>query len=249
VPPGKRFKPPATGKLADKEAEQVRQNHDLRIRELQNIPVVGGKLIKDIELESDVLTPVAHGLGRRATVLLSPPRGVDTIVRIAATPAGQESTTAAVTEPDGGTDYWTFGGTTRIAYPLPVVAGERLLKVQLYFYRGSGLGNPTIRVLGGSTGASATVLTPAVAWTNPSADTTWELLAGGYDDEINSARAVLDVASGNGSRLRQALVHVRGTPAVQEVRSSDYDPAQYVVLRATGFASNEGIVKVDAWVF
>ncbi len=245
--PTKRFKPPATAKLVDKDADLVRQSHDQRIRELQGVPVVGGKLIKDIELEADTPTPVAHGLGRRATVMLSPPRGVDEILRVAAPAAGQESATAAITEPDGSTDYWTFGGTTRLAYPLPVVLGEYITKVQLYFYRGQAT-EPTIRVLGATTGASGDVLTPAVAWGSSTLNT-WDLLEATYNVTATSATATLDITARNLDRVRQVVVWVRGTPAVQEVRSEDYDPTKFFVLRATGFRSSAGTVKVDAWVF
>lgn len=62
------------GKLADAAAERIRQVTDQRIREIQSVPILGGKLIKDVELADDVDVTVAHGLGRTPAYFLSPPR-------------------------------------------------------------------------------------------------------------------------------------------------------------------------------
>lgn len=70
----RRFTPPAPAKLVDETAETVRRNHEQRITELQAEPILGGKWVRDVELLDGVATPVAHGLGRRPYVLMSPPR-------------------------------------------------------------------------------------------------------------------------------------------------------------------------------
>jgi hypothetical protein len=67
-----RLIPPTAVRLDDDKAERVRRNHDERIRELQAVPVVRGNLIKGIELADATTTPISHGLGRRATVFVSP---------------------------------------------------------------------------------------------------------------------------------------------------------------------------------
>lgn len=72
MPP--RFRARAVAKLDDPSAERVRQEIDGRIRELQAVPILGGKLIRDISLPDGTTVTVSHGLGRKATVLLSPPR-------------------------------------------------------------------------------------------------------------------------------------------------------------------------------
>lgn len=71
----RRFQPPVSIQLADASAERVRRNHEERIRELQGSQVVSGRLILDVVLADGVVTPISHGLGRRAVVILSPPRG------------------------------------------------------------------------------------------------------------------------------------------------------------------------------
>ena len=70
----KRFQPPAAVKLADPDAERVRQVTDQRIRELQSVPVVQGRLVTSIELPDGVNVPIAHGLGRKAHLFISPPQ-------------------------------------------------------------------------------------------------------------------------------------------------------------------------------
>jgi hypothetical protein len=70
----KRFQTPPQVHLADAAAERVRKGTDKAMRELQAVPIVAGKLVRDIELVDGVNTPVAHGLGARACVFLSPPQ-------------------------------------------------------------------------------------------------------------------------------------------------------------------------------
>lgn len=72
---GRRFIPPVSARLSDEKVDRVRRNQDERITELQRIPVLGGHLIRNISLEDAVNTHVFHGLGRRASVFLSPVRG------------------------------------------------------------------------------------------------------------------------------------------------------------------------------
>lgn len=57
-----RFSPPVTTRLADKDAEAVRRNHEQRLVELQaqRFPVV----VRGVVLLSGIETEVPHGLGR-----------------------------------------------------------------------------------------------------------------------------------------------------------------------------------------
>lgn len=68
----RRLQPPAPVRLADADAERVRRSHAEAIRELQAVPIVGGSLVRDIELPDGVNVPVPHGLGRKAAVFISP---------------------------------------------------------------------------------------------------------------------------------------------------------------------------------
>ncbi len=69
----KRFQAPDAAQLADA-YERVRRSHEARIRELQAVPIVRGVQLLDIEIPDDTNTPVPHGLGRKAMVLISPAR-------------------------------------------------------------------------------------------------------------------------------------------------------------------------------
>ena len=71
----KRFRSLLGIALLDPTLERVRKNLVDAVRELQGVPVSQGVLLRDVELEDGVETPVAHGIGRRAVVLTSPPRG------------------------------------------------------------------------------------------------------------------------------------------------------------------------------
>lgn len=70
----KRFQAPLAVRLEERDAERVRRNHEIQIREIQSVPIVGGIAVTGIDLEDGVNTPVPHGFGRRAMVLLSPPQ-------------------------------------------------------------------------------------------------------------------------------------------------------------------------------
>lgn len=70
----KRLQAPVGVKLDDDKAERVRRSHDERIKELQHVPVVMGRLFQ-VQLEEGKETPIAHRLGRRAVALPSAPRG------------------------------------------------------------------------------------------------------------------------------------------------------------------------------
>jgi len=60
----RRLQAPVVIRLADKDAERVRQSHAECIGELQTIPVIRGTLRRDIELPDGVNVPVPHSLGR-----------------------------------------------------------------------------------------------------------------------------------------------------------------------------------------
>lgn len=70
----RRLQAPVSLHVEDPALERVRRNHDERIRELQAQPIVGGKLVKDIELPDGSDVFVSHGFGRVAYFFLSPPR-------------------------------------------------------------------------------------------------------------------------------------------------------------------------------
>lgn len=208
----------------------------------------GTRLLEGVELKAG-LNRFAHGLGRRPKgyLVVGQRAATATTQRIVAPSAAQESIPANLTPPNGATDYWTFSATARLAFPLPVQVGETITRLQLYFYRGGGLGDPTIRLLGGSTGASATIVTPVVAWTNPGADATWTLLEATYNDEVNSARSTLDVTTGNASRCRQAIVTVTrtdGMPALTDEHDKHTDTDKFMYLVAAGFTAT-----VDLLIF
>lgn len=73
----RRFQAPATVRL-EGDAERVRRSHAGCILELQTVPIVGGKLVRDVRFEDGVAVPIAHSLGRRATYHLSPARSAVT---------------------------------------------------------------------------------------------------------------------------------------------------------------------------
>jgi hypothetical protein len=68
----KRFQAPLALRLKDEDAERVRRNHEQRIRELQAVPIVGGRIATDIDLPDGENVPISHGLGRKAAVFISP---------------------------------------------------------------------------------------------------------------------------------------------------------------------------------
>jgi hypothetical protein len=69
--------------LAEETAERVRRSHHEAIRELQQAPMAGARVVKNITLVDGIETSVAHGLGREPTMFyLSPPRGPSSTGRI-----------------------------------------------------------------------------------------------------------------------------------------------------------------------
>jgi len=64
------------------ETDRILRNFDDRIRELVSISILGGYRIRAIELEDATNTPIAHRIGRRVTLLASPPIGPSTSGRI-----------------------------------------------------------------------------------------------------------------------------------------------------------------------
>jgi hypothetical protein len=69
-------------KLADELIERVRANFFAAISELQRLRIIGATVLTDIELENGVETLVAHPLGRRVAVFISPVRDASTSGRI-----------------------------------------------------------------------------------------------------------------------------------------------------------------------
>jgi hypothetical protein len=207
----------------------------------------GSRLLEGVELAAGI-NRFAHGLGRRPKgyLVVGARNASVSERRIVAPTGGQENVVASLTLPSGTTDYWTYTGTARVHYPLPVISGETITAIECYFYRGAGVGDPTLRLLAASTGASASVISPTVAWTNPSADTTWQLLAASYDTEFNLNHATLDVASAANSRVRQAFVTVSkpGMVPLTDEHDSHTDTDTFLYLGAAGLTAT-----VDLLVF
>ncbi len=65
---------PIDGRTKPEDLEKIRRNIVEAISELQKQPLAFARLITDVELADGVDTPVPHGLGRRARVLVSPVR-------------------------------------------------------------------------------------------------------------------------------------------------------------------------------
>jgi hypothetical protein len=61
--------------LKDELLERVRSNMARAIAELQQLPLSRARVLTGIALLNGVSTPIAHGLGRPVTVLVSPVRG------------------------------------------------------------------------------------------------------------------------------------------------------------------------------
>ncbi len=72
----KRLIPALLTRIADAAVDRAVRNIQLRIDELQAIPLLRGRPIHGIELPNDTNVPVKHGLGRTAHVLISPPYGL-----------------------------------------------------------------------------------------------------------------------------------------------------------------------------
>lgn len=72
-----------TRRLADAGTEQTRQEHHAAIVELQQLPCVTLRVIRDVSLANGIPTQVAHGLGRPPLfVRESCPRGASTSGRV-----------------------------------------------------------------------------------------------------------------------------------------------------------------------
>lgn len=70
-------------KLDDPDAERIRQNHDERIAELQQLPGAGLVGLGQFQLVDSVETTIPNPLNRKPTqVIVSPPRGAVTTGRI-----------------------------------------------------------------------------------------------------------------------------------------------------------------------
>lgn len=70
-------------RLPEPTAERVRQEHAAAILELQRLLAVGLRVVRNVELEDGIETPIAHGLGRAPTWCApSAPRGPSTSGRI-----------------------------------------------------------------------------------------------------------------------------------------------------------------------
>lgn len=69
-----RFQPAVAAQLGDEVAERVRRNHEQRISEVTSVPIVGGRLLRNVFLTDNIPTAVPHGLGRPAIAIVSPPR-------------------------------------------------------------------------------------------------------------------------------------------------------------------------------
>lgn len=220
---------------------------DLR-REVQGRSFAdGSRILEDVELVAGI-NRIPHGLGRqpKGYLVVGARNAAVSERRIVAPAGGQESVAASLTLPNGTTDYWTYTGTARVQYPLPIISGETITKLECYFYRGTGVGDPTLRLLAASTGASASVITPTVAWTTNTADTTWELLSASYEQTFALNHATLDVASAADSRVRQAFVTVSKpgmVPLVDEHDTRD-DTDTFLYLGAEGLTAT-----VDLLVF
>ncbi len=57
--------PPITARLPDETAERVRLNHELRISELQALPLAGARIIQAVTLVDSTPLVVAHKLGHK----------------------------------------------------------------------------------------------------------------------------------------------------------------------------------------
>lgn len=68
-----RLLPALLKRIADETIDSVVRNIHQRIDQLQRNPLMGAKFIKGIELPDAVDVPVRHGLGRQASILVSPP--------------------------------------------------------------------------------------------------------------------------------------------------------------------------------
>ena len=77
------IRPALAPRLDDRKVDRVARDHARRIDDLGKLPASGMRVIAGVELADGVETPVAHGLGRRATyVRESCPQGAAATGRI-----------------------------------------------------------------------------------------------------------------------------------------------------------------------
>lgn len=77
------IRPALAPRLDDRKVDRVARDHARRIDDLGKLPASGMRVITGVELADGVETPVAHGLGRRATyVRESCPQGAAATGRI-----------------------------------------------------------------------------------------------------------------------------------------------------------------------
>jgi len=114
----RRLIPSIPARLPEATAERVRRNHDERLREIQALPLVQGKLLKHILLTNNATTTIAHGMGRPVSCFVSPPHrpsgsgGSDMRIMRIKTAAVDESTSLQLYAGDWGgdvyVDIWVF---------------------------------------------------------------------------------------------------------------------------------------------
>lgn len=69
--------------LGDEDAERVRRNHDLRLKQIAGRPAFALTVLGEFSLANGVTTTISHKLGRvPAQILVSPPRGASSTGRI-----------------------------------------------------------------------------------------------------------------------------------------------------------------------
>lgn len=77
-----RLSQPNTPELDDENSEIMRLELERKIVELQQLPAVALTLLGSFDLADGVKVLIPHGLGRRAFVWCSPPRGASTTGRV-----------------------------------------------------------------------------------------------------------------------------------------------------------------------
>lgn len=119
------------------------------------------------------------------------------------------ATPADWTAPTGGVDYYASavaGAGLRV--PLPVEAGERIVRVGLSFYR-NGANNPSITLTAAGTTNTAATVTPEVAWSMPTATGAMQELFATYSAVTTPGNWYLRVTANNiGDRVRAAYLSV-----------------------------------------
>lgn len=214
----------------------------------------GARILEAVDLVAGT-NRIPHGLGKRPKgYLVVGRRDVEAAVvsetRIVSAAAYLPLAIASWTVPGASTDYWTSTATTTMTVPLPLKRGETITGVGVNFYRGQAV-DPTIRLLSAQNGASASVLSATVAWTAPSAGTTWEVLTASYSEAVGDAltpNVFIDITCRNTDRIRAAYVTVTRAPdAVAELsdeHDSHTDTDKFLYLVADGYAAT-----VDLLIF